>query len=206
MNTRAVTAAIAAAVILTGCGGKDAKDKTGPAVVAADTVAAVPDTAAAGSKSDDLLDKLLNIDRNAPFNSGDFLRSCRESRNRSRYYRSPDTAKITLTGNRSKLSVGRVINKDIATLRYVYNRRLRDKPYLSGTITVTFAIDESGKVISAQVVESTANDTTLENGILRTIQESHSPNPMDGSMRWYFGEIDKPGDTTVVTYPFTFVQ
>jgi len=48
MNTRAVTAAIAAAAIawMFGCGGKDAKDKPATAAAAPDTVAAVPDTAA----------------------------------------------------------------------------------------------------------------------------------------------------------------
>ena len=166
-----------------GCDGKDAKDK--PATAA--------DTAAAGSNSDDLLDKLLNIDRNAPFNSGDFLRSCRESRNRSRYSRSPDTTKITLTGNRSKQSVVRVIHKYIASLSNVYNRRLHDKPYLSGTITVTFAIDEFGKVIYAHTVKSTVNDTTFENTIVDCVK------------KWKFEEIDESGDTTVVTaYTLTF--
>ena len=176
-------------------GGEGTKDKTVPAVDTAETVIA-------DSDSGDSIDKLFN----GLFDDGYIIRLDCYCCHKSGRYLSLDTAKLKLTGNRSKLSVGRVINKDIVSLRYVYNRRLRDNPRLCGTITVTFAIDEFGKVISAQVVESTANDTTLENGILRTIQESHSPSPMDGSIRWYFGEIDKSGDTTVVTYPFNFSQ
>ena len=186
------------AACLLGCGG-DKSDKN-KAVSAADTTK----TAVIDSNSGDLIYKLpkrlLSVDRqDTTFISW----NCHP---RERYPFNIDTAKLKLTGNRSKESVGRVLEKAIYSLRYVYNRRVRDIPSLSGTITVKFAIDEFGKVISAQVIKSTANDTTLENGILRKIQESHSPSPMNGSIHWYFGEINSPGDTTVVTYPFTFAQ
>jgi outer membrane biosynthesis protein TonB len=190
------------AACLLGCGGsRDVKDK---AASAADTAAVIPDTVAVAPDRESystgyLIDELFN---GLPDENHSISWNCHRSELRYPFY--IDTAKLKLTGNRSKESVGRVIDKDIVSLRYVYNKRLRDMPGLSCTITVKFAIDRFGKVISAQMVESTANDTTLENGILRTIQEQHRPSPIDGSIHWYFGEINKPDDTTVVTCPFTF--
>jgi len=108
---------------------------------------------------------------------------------------SPDFMKGgALTGGRSRASIQRVIMQNMAALRYAYNRRLRDKPGLAGTINVKFAIDEFGKVISAQMVESTMNDSELE----RTV--------VDRVKSWNFDKIDKPGDVTEVVYPFVFSQ
>ena len=109
----------------------------------------------------------------------------------------PSPRATILTGSRSQVGIHRVIYVNgMSSLRYAYNRRLREKPeFAKGiTITVKFAIDEFGKVISAQVDESTVNDTALENTIVNKISG------------WIFEKIDKPGDTTVVTFPFRFSQ
>ena len=64
MNTRAVTTVLALAAILTGCGGKDAKDKPAAATVAPDTVAAVLDTSAVFTDSrDGKVYRKVRIDR-----------------------------------------------------------------------------------------------------------------------------------------------
>ena len=106
---------------------------------------------------------------------------------------SPDFLKGgALTGGRSRASIQRVVMQNVAALRYAYNRRLRDRPGLEGTITVKFAIDEFGKVISAQVVGSTINDAELESTVATRVKS------------WDFERIDKPGDVTEVTYPFVF--
>ena len=108
---------------------------------------------------------------------------------------SPNTVKGgALTGGRSRASIQRVVMQNMASLRYAYHRRLRDKPDLAGKITVKFAIDEFGKVIFAQVVESTMDDSELE----RTV--------VDKVKSWDFDKIDKPGDVTEVVYPFVFSQ
>lgn len=99
-----------------------------------------------------------------------------------------------LTGGRSKASIMRVVMQNLAALRYAYNKRLRDKPGLNGKITCKFAIDEFGKVIFCQVVESTMGDTELESLIAAKIK------------LWVFEKIDKPGDVTEVIYPFVFSQ
>jgi len=99
-----------------------------------------------------------------------------------------------LTGGRSKASIMRVVMQNIAALRHAYNKRLREKPGLKGKVTVKFAIDEYGKVIFCQVVESTMGDPGLEQEIADKIR------------RWIFEKIDKPGDVTEVVYPFVFSQ
>jgi len=99
-----------------------------------------------------------------------------------------------LTGGRSKASIMRVVMQNIAALRHAYNKRLREKPGLKGKITVKFAIDEYGKVIFCQVVESTMGDADLESEVAAKIR------------RWIFEKIDKPGDVTEVVYPFVFSQ
>ena len=100
----------------------------------------------------------------------------------------------SLTGGRSKASIMRVVMQNLAALRYAYNKRLREKPGLKGKITVKFAIDEFGKVIFCQVVESTMSDPELESTVAAKIK------------RWVFEKIDKPGDVTEVIYPFVFSQ
>jgi hypothetical protein len=100
----------------------------------------------------------------------------------------------SLTGGRSKASIMRVVMQNLAALRYAYNKRLREKPGLKGKITVKFAIDEFGKVIFCQVVESTMSDPELESTVSSKIK------------RWVFEKIDKPGDVTEVIYPFVFSQ
>ncbi|MFP4163850.1 MAG: TonB family protein [Chitinispirillaceae bacterium] len=108
---------------------------------------------------------------------------------------SPDFLKGgALTGGRSRASINRVIMQNIAALRYAYNKRLREKPGLNGKVTVKFAIDEFGKVMVANVVNSTVNDSQLEKTVIRRLKS------------WAFGKIDKPGDVTEVVYPFVFSQ
>jgi TonB family protein len=99
-----------------------------------------------------------------------------------------------LTGGRSRASIMRVVMQNLAALRYAYNKRLREKPGLKGKITCKFAIDEFGKVIFCEVVESTMADPQLETEVVDKIK------------RWVFEKIDKPGDVTEVVYPFVFAQ
>lgn len=97
-------------------------------------------------------------------------------------------------GGRSKAGILRVVRQNLAALRYAYNRRLRQMPGLEGKITVRFAVDEFGKVLLCDVVESTMGDTAFDSLVLSHIR------------RWVFERIDKPGDVTEVIYPFVFSQ
>lgn len=108
---------------------------------------------------------------------------------------SPDFLKGgALTGGRSRASIQRVVMQNMAALRYAYSKRLREKPGLTGKITVKFAIDEFGKVTFASMVESTMSDSELEQTVLSRVRS------------WNFEKIDKPGDITEVVYPFVFAQ
>jgi hypothetical protein len=100
----------------------------------------------------------------------------------------------SLTGGRSRAMIMRVVNQNLAALRYAYNKRLREKPGLRGKITCKFAIDEFGKVIYCQVIETTMEDSELEADIVDKIK------------RWVFDKVDKPGDVTEIVYPFVFSQ
>jgi uncharacterized protein (TIGR02145 family) len=108
---------------------------------------------------------------------------------------SPDFLKGgTLTGARSRASIQRVVMQNMAALRYAYNKRLREKPGMTGKITVKFAIDEFGKVIFTQVTESTMDDSELETTVVSRVKS------------WIFDRVDAPGDVTEVVYPFVFSQ
>jgi TonB family protein len=104
------------------------------------------------------------------------------------------TGNSALTGGRSRASIQSVVMQHMAALRHAFNRRLRDKPGLSGKIAVKFAINEFGSVISASVVESTMNDPELEKVVVEKVKS------------FQFEKIDKPGDVTDVTYPFVFSE
>jgi Ca-activated chloride channel homolog len=99
-----------------------------------------------------------------------------------------------LTGARSRAAVMKVVMQNLASLRYEYNKRLQAKPGLKGKITVKFAMDEFGKIILCEVVETTMNDPELEKIIVEKIKH------------WVFEKIDKPGDVTEVVYPFVFAN
>ena len=97
-----------------------------------------------------------------------------------------------LTGGRSRASIQRGVMQNINSINYAYNVRKREKPDLAGKITVKFSIDEFGKVISAQLVESTINDSEIENTVVTRVKS------------WVFEKIDKTGDVSEFTYPFVF--
>lgn len=80
----------------------------------------------------------------------------------------------------------------LRNLPLVFNKRLLERPSIGGKITVKFAIDEFGKVIFCEVIETTIKDPWLENKMDELIKN------------WQCGKIDKPGDVTEVVYPFIF--
>ena len=95
---------------------------------------------------------------------------------------------------RSRVSIQRVVMQNIISLKDAYNKRLLGKPSLNGKITVKFTINEYGKVILAQVMESTIYDSELESTVVEKVKS------------WNFDKIDKPGYVTEVVYPFVFSQ
>jgi hypothetical protein len=95
-------------------------------------------------------------------------------------------------GGRSHEKITEVVNLKIPILKQLYNKRLKTKPDLEGQIKTKFRIDEFGKVIYSEIVESSIGDSVLENELLNEINS------------WIFHKIDKPGDVTEIIYPFNF--
>lgn len=105
-----------------------------------------------------------------------------------------ETPKVnnTIIGGRSRASIMRVVQTNLISLRYAYNKRLREVPNLKGKIKIKFAVDEFGKVIFCDVVNSSMGDEQLEKILVSKIKH------------WVFDKIDKPGDVTEIIYPFVF--
>lgn len=98
----------------------------------------------------------------------------------------------TIVGGRSRASIMRVVTQNLMSLRYAYNKRLREIPGLKGKVKIKFAIDEFGKVLFCEVLDSSIEDPVLQKQLLAKIK------------RWVFDKVDKPGDVTEVVYPFVF--
>ena len=95
---------------------------------------------------------------------------------------------------RGRESVQSVAARNMGPLRDAYDKRRIGKPELSGRITVKIAIDESGKVASVQLVNSTMNDREFEDFVAGKVKD------------WTFGktETEKVGDTVQVVLPLFF--
>lgn len=98
-----------------------------------------------------------------------------------------------MSGGRSQENIMRVVMQHIAGLRYAYNKRLKEKPGLSGKITARFSINARGDVVDCKVVNSSMGDGQLEHEIISQI------------LRWKFDPVEKEG-IAVVEYPFAFSQ
>ena len=102
--------------------------------------------------------------------------------------------KEVLIGGRSKEQIMKVIMENFGEMRYQYNKRLQSEPELHGKIKTKFAVDENGKVIFCEIIESDLGDPYFEAKVTSMIK------------KWKFEKIDKPGDVTEVIYPFIFSQ
>jgi TonB family protein len=94
-------------------------------------------------------------------------------------------------GSLSKEVIRRHIQLHIAELRFCYAEALRDRPELSGRVSVGFLITSSGAVQSARSVQSSLNAPGVEECVTRAIRRIAFPAPEGG------GYVQ-------VTYPFVF--
>ncbi|MFQ5597573.1 MAG: AgmX/PglI C-terminal domain-containing protein [Nitrospiria bacterium] len=86
--------------------------------------------------------------------------------------------------------IARVVEKYKGGLIFLYNKALRNKPTLKGTLTVEFSIAENGRVVEAHITTSTLHDAGLEQAVAKRIK------------MWKFPKLYK--GIIVVTYPFVF--
>ncbi|AOY87360.1 hypothetical protein BKP64_03730 [Marinobacter salinus] len=71
---------------------------------------------------------------------------------------------------RSKEELKRTMDANKAAIYSIYNRELRKKPSLQGSITPELVIEQNGSVSSCSVVESTLNEPTLERKICNRLR------------------------------------
>lgn len=94
-----------------------------------------------------------------------------------------------MEGKRDPKGVDSLIYSKLASLRYAYCKRLKDKTGLSGWVGFKFMIDKNGKVINCSILESTMNDLPLQDTLVQHI------------LKWHFSPIDI-NDTSKVYFPF----
>jgi TonB family protein len=99
--------------------------------------------------------------------------------------------KTTVIGGLDKDVIAKVIRDHMAEIKYCYETELNKDPSLAGKVAVAFTIDPTGAVSEANVSETTLNNSTAENCMIRRIR------------RWKFPE-PKGGGVVAVTYPWLF--
>lgn len=96
-----------------------------------------------------------------------------------------------IMGSLSKNQIQQVIRRNIAKVRYCYERELARTPALAGRVTTRFIINPAGAVSSASIQSTTLNNTTVEACVTKMLQSFHFPHPPGGGV-------------VIVTYPFVF--
>jgi TonB family protein len=100
----------------------------------------------------------------------------------------------TMTGQRSRTSIMRGIDKNSNTIHKEYNNHVRAGNRITGAMIVRLKIVSNGDVIECKIVESNTGDIVFEKNVVLSIK------------RWKFPPIEIENDTTVVEYPFVFGQ
>ncbi len=96
-----------------------------------------------------------------------------------------------ILGALDKSLIDAVIKRNMAQLRYCYQRELTKNPNLGGKITVKFVIAKDGTVSSATTKTSTMNNPAVESCINGRFMKFQFPEP-------------KGGGIVIVSYPFIF--
>jgi pSer/pThr/pTyr-binding forkhead associated (FHA) protein len=96
-----------------------------------------------------------------------------------------------ILGALDKSLIDAVIKRNMAQIRYCYQRELTKNPALGGKITVKFVIAKDGTVSSATTKSTTMNNPTVESCINGRFMRFQFPEP-------------KGGGIVIVSYPFIF--
>ncbi len=96
-----------------------------------------------------------------------------------------------ILGALDKSLIDAVIKRNMAQIRYCYQRELTKNPTLGGKITVKFTIAKDGTVSSASTKSSTMSNEAVEGCINTRFMKFQFPEP-------------KGGGVVIVSYPFIF--
>lgn len=102
-----------------------------------------------------------------------------------------DTGDIVSFGQLDKALIDAVVKRNLAHIRYCYQRELTKNPALQGKITVKFTIANDGSVSSAITKASSMANATVESCINGRFMRMTFPEP-------------KGGGLVIVSYPFFF--
>jgi TonB family protein len=92
-------------------------------------------------------------------------------------------------GSLSKEVIRRIVHRHINEVKFCYERKLAQRPDLSGRVAIKFIISGTGAVQMAAVASSTLGDPSVENCIAQAVR------------RWTFPQPEG-GGIVIVTYPF----
>ena len=101
--------------------------------------------------------------------------------------------RLYLQGSLTRAQIARVVRMYWFQIKYCYEKELRKTPKLSGKIVIRWIISGTGHVQTANVIQTTMNNESVENCIVRRI------------VRWKF-PTPKGGGVVVVNYPFLFTK
>ena len=98
-------------------------------------------------------------------------------------------------GQRAESSgVARVVNEHRPEIQACYERRLAEKPNLSGRVSVKFMIDPAGQVVAPVIDNSSIGDDAVESCITETVRDWSFPEPVSGKRTtWTFPFEFNPG-------------
>lgn len=100
----------------------------------------------------------------------------------------PDEAGEASSGSLERSVVARVVRQKLSRVRSCYEIGLRRDPGLSGTLTVEFVIDPTGRVEESTIASASLDDADVEACVLKIVDSMRFPAPEGGSL--------------TVTYPF----
>ncbi|HEY0134418.1 MAG TPA: TonB family protein, partial [Nannocystis sp.] len=98
-------------------------------------------------------------------------------------------AKAEVQGSLDKEIIRRIVRAHINEVRYCYNQALARDPNAKGRVAITFTVAADGKVLKAEVSESTMADAAVGTCVATAVKTWTFPKP-DG------------GASVIITYPF----
>jgi len=89
-------------------------------------------------------------------------------------------------GHLNQKVVGAVFNANVGAFKTCFERRLRERPDLSGRVFVEFVINLEGVVSSVRILENTTGDEVFADCLQRQVQRLRFPPPTGGEVTFVF--------------------
>lgn len=89
---------------------------------------------------------------------------------------------VEVTGSINRDAIQQVIRRNMAQIRYCYQRSLTKDPNLAGKVTIALMIAQDGTVASSAVAESTLNSEEVEACITQRFKRMQFPAPTGGGV------------------------